>query len=199
MYVPCYTYLYIMFLKLLLNLGIEFGPIVVFLVVSEYTEFFTAVTIFVIVTIIAMIVGQIERKSFAWFPFIVGIIITISGLLTVYFKDPFYIIIKDTLYNAGFAIVLLIGLAYNKPLLKPLFQGLFMMTHRGWTILTIRWTIMFVLLTIGNEIARIHLTPEDWVAYKSLATIATMIFSIYQFRLSKKERLPESSSWGMRI
>lgn len=188
-----------MFFKLLLNLGIEFGPIVAFLVVSEYTEFFKAVTIFVFLTVIAMIVGQLERKSFAWFPFIVGIIVTISGLLTIVFKDPFYIIIKDTLYNAGFAIVLIVGLRYNKALLKPIFKGLFSMTDEGWRILTIRWSVMFILLTIGNEIARAHLTPEDWVMYKSIATIITMFFSVYQFKLSKKERLATASAWGMRV
>jgi len=188
-----------MLLKLLLNLSVEFGPIIVFLITSEYLDFFPAVSIFVITTTAAMIVGQIERKSFAWFPFIVGVSIIITGSLTIVLQDPFYIIIKDTIYNGLFAIVLIIGLYYKKSLLKPLFSGLFAMTEKGWRILTIRWTIMFVFLTIGNEIARAHLTPTDWVMYKTLATIATIIFSLYQFKLSKKERLPESTPWGMRI
>jgi intracellular septation protein len=188
-----------MILKLILNLGIEFGPIIAFLIASEFLPFFPAVSIFVLLTIIAMIVGQIERKSFAWFPFIVGISVVLSGTLTVILKEPFYIIIKDTIYNGLFAVVLIIGLYYKKSLLKPLFEGLFSMTEEGWRILTIRWTIMFILLTIGNEIARINLTPEDWVMYKTLATVATIIFSLYQFKLSKKERLPESSPWGMRM
>lgn len=188
-----------MLLKLLLNLSVEFGPIILFLITSEYLEFFPAVSIFVLATIVAMIVGQIERKSFAWFPFIVGISIIITGSLTIILKDPFYIIIKDTIYNGLFAVILIIGLYYKKSLLKPLFFGLFAMSEEGWRILTIRWTIMFILLTVGNEIARIHLTPTDWVMYKTLATIATIIFSLYQFKLSKKERLPESTSWGMRI
>lgn len=188
-----------MLAKLILNISIEFGPILAFLIISSYTEFFTAVSIFVALTVVAMIVGQIERKSFAWFPFIVGIIITISGLMTVYLHDPFYIIIKDTIYNGGFALILAIGLYYDKPLLKPLFQGLFLMTHKGWTILTIRWMIMFILLTISNEIVRMYATTETWLTYKTLSTIVTIIFSVYQFKLSKQERLPESSPWGMRI
>jgi intracellular septation protein len=183
-----------MLLQLILNLGI-----IVFLIASEYAEFFTAVTIFIILTVISMIVGQIERKSFAWFPFIVGITVTVSGLCTVLLHDPFYIIIKDTIYNAVFAVVLIIGLRYNKSLLKPLFQGLFSMNEKGWRILTMRWTVMFILLTIGNEIARIYLSSSDWVMYKGIATVATMLFSVYQFKLSKKERLPESSPWGMRL
>jgi intracellular septation protein len=189
----------VMFLKLLLNLTIEFGPIFLFLVISQYTEFFTAVSVFIVATIIVMIVSQLERKSFAWFPLIVGIVIVVSGLLTVFLQDPFYIIFKDTIYNTGFALVLSVGLYYDRPLLKPLFQGLFAMTHKGWKILTMRWIIMFVLLAISNELVRIYMSTEDWVVYKSLATITTMIFSVYQFRLAKKERLPEASPWGMRI
>lgn len=188
-----------MLFKLILNLSIEFGPIVAFLIASEYTKFFTAVTIFVVLTIISLVVGQIERKSFAWFPFIVGVTVVVSGLLTLVLHDPFYLIIKDTIYNAIFAIVLVVGLYYKKSLLKPLFQGLFSMNERGWKILTIRWTGMFIVLTIGNEIARMYLSSSDWVRYKSIATVVTMIFSVYQFKLSKKERLSESSPWGMRL
>ncbi len=188
-----------MLLKLLVNLGIEFGPIVAFLVASELTSFLYATTIFVALTILALIVGFIERRELAWFPLIVSLTVIGFGLLTIIFKDPFFIIIKDTLYNGTFAIVLFIGLWKDKALLKPLFRGLFSMTDKGWRILTFRWAIMFVVLTITNEIARVSFDPMIWVDYKALATVATIIFMMYQFRLSKKERLPDSNAWGMRV
>jgi intracellular septation protein A len=62
-----------------------------------------------------------------------------------------------------------------------------------------RWAIFFVLLTISNEVARHFLIPEDWVIFKGISTGITIIFSLYQFRLSKKERLPNSTEWGMKI
>lgn len=185
--------------KLILNLSIEFGPIIAFLIASELTTFIKATTIFVILTFIALIVGFIERRELAWFPLIVAISIIGFGLLTVIFDNPFFIIIKDTIYNGLFALTLLVGSVFNRSLLKPLFRGLFSMTDKGWRILTFRWAIMFVLLTISNEIARIYLVPEKWIIYKGLATLATIIFSLYQFRLSKKERSPDSTPWGMRI
>ncbi len=185
--------------KLILNLSIEFGPIIAFLIASELTTFIKATTIFVILTFIALIAGFIERRELAWFPLIVAISVIGFGLLTVIFDNPFFIIIKDTIYNGLFALTLLVGLAFNRSLLKPLFRGLFSMTDKGWRILTFRWAIMFVLLTISNEIARIYLVPENWIIYKGLATLATIIFSLYQFRLSKKERSPDSTPWGMRV
>lgn len=188
-----------MIAKLILNLSIEFGPIIAFLVASEVTTFIRATTLFVILTSIALIAGFIERRELAWFPLIVAVSVIGFGLLTIILDNPFFIIIKDTIYNGAFALTLFIGLAFSRPLLKPLFKGLFSMTNKGWKILTFRWAIMFVLLTITNEIARIYLVPEKWIIYKGLATLATIIFSLYQFRLSKKERSPDSTPWGMRV
>ena len=185
--------------KLILNLSIEFGPIIVFLVSAEIMSFIKATTIFVVLTLVALIVGFIERRELAWFPLIVGASVLSFGLLTIIFENPFFIIFKDTIYNGAFAIALFIGLYYNKPLLKPLFRGLFAMTDRGWMILTFRWAIMFVLLTISNEFARLYLSPEKWVVYKAFATLSTIAFSLHQFRLSRVERLPEATQWGMRV
>ncbi|MCF7865377.1 MAG: septation protein IspZ [Candidatus Pacebacteria bacterium] len=188
-----------MFVKLFINLFIEFGPIIGFLIASESTSFIKATTIFVALTVIALILGFVERKSLAWFPLIVAIIIVTFGLLTVIFKNPFFIIIKDTLYNGIFAVVLFVGLYYGRLFLKILFGGMFAMTDRGWKVLTFRWATMFTLLAITNEIARSYLDEYGWVDYKFIATLITIIFSLYQFRLSRSERLPSSTPWGMRI
>ncbi len=185
--------------KALLSLSIEFGPIVVFSILSEKIDFILATAIFVLLTIVAFIAGLVERKRVAWFPLIVAVLVVGFGLLTVLLENPFFIIIKDTLYNGVFALVLFIGLAFGKGLLKPLFDSLFAMTNRGWKILSYRWAIMFTLLAIGNEIARANLNPTEWVNYKIIATVCTAAFSLYQFKLSKKHRLPESTEWGMVI
>ncbi len=188
-----------MILKLILNLGIEFGPIIAFLVASEITTFVHATALFVILTVLALVVGFIERSEVAWFPLIVGASIISFGSLTIFFDNPFFIIIKDTLYNSIFALTLFIGLYFKRSLLKPLFKGLFSMTDEGWKILTFRFAVMFTLLAVLNEVARINLLPEKWILYKGVATVATITFSLYQFRLSKKERMPDASEWGMRV
>ncbi len=185
--------------KVLLSLSIEFGPIIVFLVTSELLTFMQAATAFVVATAIALTASYIEQKRIAWFPLIAGAIIIVSGLLTILLDDPFYLIIKDTIYNGVFAVVLIVGLFFRVGILKYLFDGLFAMTDRGWRILSLRWAIMFTLLAVANEVARAQLEPNVWVVFKASATLVTIVFALYQFRLSKKERLPESSPWGMKI
>lgn len=185
--------------KIFLHLAIEFGPILVFSAISGYVGFLPAVAVFVALTTLALVAAFVESRRIAWFPLIVGVIVLGFGFLALALEDPFFFIIKDTLYNGAFALALFAGLAFRRPLLRPLFGDLFAMTDRGWTTLTWRWATMFALLTVANEIARALLSDEAWVGYKVLATVATAAFALYQFRLSRAERLPGSSPWGMRL
>jgi intracellular septation protein len=185
--------------KLVAGLAIEFGPILVFFFAAELMNFISATALFVCATLISLTVSYVKRKHIALFPLIVGIIITTFGLATVFFENPFFIIIKDTAYNGIFAVILFIGLYFKKPLLKPLFDSLFAVTDKGWMILSWRWAWLFTILAVSNELVRMHLTTHGWVVYKMLTTIATIIFMAYQVRLGKKERLPDASAWGIRI
>lgn len=185
--------------KFYLGLLIEFGPILVFLFVSRIYPFNTSVLIFVIATIFALLFNVIKNKKVAWFPLIVALTIIVFGLLSYFLDNPFFIIFKDTLYNLVFGIALLTGVYMKKSLLKPLFESLFDMSDRGWLILARRWGFLFVLLAITNEIARALLTPDQWIMYKGIATVITIVFSLYQFTLSRKHRLPHASPWGVKI
>jgi len=189
-----------MILKLLLNLFIEFGPIISFLIASELLPFVTATIIFLIVTTISLTASLIERGRITYFPLVAGSTVIGAGLLTVFLDNPFFLIVKDTIYNGIFALVLFIGIIfYKKGWLEILFRDLFSLTERGWYILSLRWALLFLLLAVTNELARYFFTPQIWVVYKGVATVATIAFSLYQFRLSKKERAPDASPWGLKI
>lgn len=188
-----------MFSKFLFGVGVEFGPIIVFLIVSIFLSFNNSVLIFVITTIIALLANYIQNKRLAWFPIIVALTIVVFGLLSYFLDNPFFIIFKDTLYNLIFGVILFVGLYYEKNFLKPLFDMLFSMSDRGWDILAFRWACIFIALAISNEIARMILTSEQWIIYKGISTLVTTIFSLYQFTLAKTHRLPGSSPWGINI
>lgn len=186
--------------KALISWTIEFGPIVFFFLVFEKFGFMPATKVFVALTALALLVAFIKERRIAYFPLVAGISVLIFGALTLYLNNPFYLIIKDTFYNGLFGVALLIGLAFGVPLLKNLFGELFAMSDHGWKVLTLRWGIVFILLTIGNEIVRLFYSTEVWVHYKAFSTMLTLFFGVYQFRLSARERIPElSNKWGMRL
>ncbi len=188
------------FWKVALSWGIEFGPIISFFLTSDTLGFMPATIIFVSLTALALIIAYVKDRRIALFPLLAGLSVIGFGALTIVLDNPFFLIIKDTVYNGAFALALAIGLyVYKKPLLKSLFSALFCMTDKGWMILSRRWMVMFILLTLGNEVARVFYEPHIWVFYKMCATLITIVFGFYQLTLSRRERLPHSNKWGMNI
>jgi intracellular septation protein len=187
-----------MFKKALLNLAIELGPIIGFLILVESIDFIVATGWFVVFTALSIALAYYKRRKLAFFPLIVAISVIIFGVLTLYFRDPFFFIFKDTVYNLTFGIAIFAFLTKDIIILKVFFQEVFAMSDTGWVILSKRWGILFLLLAFANEGIRGFLTPEQWALYKLLATSVTTIFGVYQFTLTKKYRLPEASSWGLR-
>ncbi len=186
--------------KIATNWITEFGPIVAFFITSEFFGLVVGSSVFVTTTILALIVACIREKRLALFPLLAGISVIVFGVATVFFQNPFFIIIKDTFYNGIFALALFIGLVFlKKSFLKNLFGSLFKMTDRGWRILTIRWCVMFALLAISNEIVWRFYDTDMWLTYKMFATLITIIFGFYQITLSRRERLPEANKWGMNV
>ncbi len=187
-----------MFKKLFVGLLIEFGPIVGFFLIAPKMGFMLSTGLFVALTAISLGYAFVKEKRVAYFPLIAGLSVILSGVATLTFDEPLFLIVKDTIYNGAFAIVLIAGLLKGKGLLKPLFKSLFAMNDTGWKILSLRWAILFILLAVGNEIVWRNYDEITWVAYKGYSTFVTIIFAVYQFRLSKKYRLSESNVWGMR-
>lgn len=192
-----------MYKNIFISWSIEFGPIVVFFLALNFLEnndrgFILSTSIFTICTLVALIVSYIHEKRIAWFPLIAGITVICFGLLTYIFQKPIIFILKDTFYNGAFALALLGGAFYKKAFLKKLFETLFDMKDEGWYILSIRWGIFFLLLTISNEITWRFFSQNIWVIYKFWSTIITIIFGFYQITLSRKYRNEKANKWGMR-
>jgi intracellular septation protein len=183
--------------------SIEFGPIALFFVAlsllgSEDMGFLISTAIFTFFTAVALLASYILEKRIAWFPLIAGASVLFFGCITLVFKNPELFMLKDTFYNGFFAIFLLGGALLKKAMLKPLFIGLFDIQEKAWFILSVRWGLFFLLLTISNEMIWHNYSNDVWVSYKFWSTIATAIFGLYQITLSRKYRNESASAFGLR-
>jgi intracellular septation protein len=187
-------------LELLFNLVVEFGPLVLFLVMFEFFNFQVATIILVVTTFVVMISGYIIQKRIALFPLFASGSVVVFGLATIFLKDANFIIIKDSLFYGIFGSIIIISLLMNRLVLKDLFYKLFAISDRGWKIVSWRWGIFMILLAVSNEIFRIGFSETIWVRYKTYALLVLIIFSGYQMLLSRRERtLGKSNAWGFRI
>ncbi len=184
-------------IKFAINALTEFVPVALFIVATEIFSFSFGVKVLIVSALTALLVSYFLEKRIPVFGIFAASTILFFGALTLIFHNPFFIIIKDTLYYFFFAIAISVGLLQKKYVLRFFFGDFFAMTERGWKILSMRWFFFFVLLGIGNEVSRMMFTPPVWALYKLFAVIATWIFGFYQLTLTKKERLPEASSWGL--
>lgn len=185
--------------ELIANAIAEFAPIVTFVVASEFLGFITAIGWLIVVATLSFLLEWYLANRVPKFGLVASGTILLFGLMSIITNDEFFIMVKDTLYALSFGIALLIGQLFGRSYLKALFGDFFAITESGWRTLTMRWTVFFFFLAIGNEAARTHLTPEMWVYYKFLALFVTWIFGFYQFTLARRERLPEANEWGLRI
>lgn len=180
------------------NIVSEFAPIVTFVAISELSGFMHALRALIVVALFSLLLSWFVEKRIPKFGMIASGTIMLFGALSVATHNPFYIIIKDTLYSFTFGLALLIGLLNGRSYLKSLFGEFFSISEKGWMILTYRWVIFFFLLAISNEIVRRILVPQTWVIYKLCSLLVTWIFGFYQFTLLRRERLPDASRWGFR-
>lgn len=188
-----------MYTRLFVNMLCEFVPIALFVIQSELSGFVSAVCTLIITTVIATIVSWVTERHIPKFGIVAAGTIVFFGVLTIIFQNPFFIIIKDTLYYLGFAVAILIGLYFKKSVFKSFFGDFFAITATGWRILEIRWAGFFFLLAIGNEVARTSLLPEAWAVYKLIIVCVTWVFGFYQLKVTKKYRLPDATPLGLRI
>jgi intracellular septation protein len=177
---------------------IEFGPLTIFFITSCFADFYTAATALVLATLAALILSAIRYRRFAAFSFLCSIFVLVCGTATVYFHDPRWIVIEYTASNLIFAIGLLGGWARGRPILRDLFGHMFLISETGWLLLTWRWGICFLVAAVTNQLWW-HFYPDEqlWAAFRFVSTLAIFIFGMLQFFVSKRERLPGSSPWGL--
>jgi intracellular septation protein len=183
--------------KLFLNILCEFGPIIAFLVAYSLISFEAGTIAMIVSVIIALFALWTTEHHLPLFAILSTLTVVIFGGISLFVHIPGIFILRDTIFDAAFAIVLFISVYNGKPLLKIFFKNVFAITDKGWQTLTLRWAYFFLILAAVNEWVRRHLTADEWVEIKVYMIFATLIFGFYQFTLSRRERLPDATPWGL--
>jgi intracellular septation protein len=185
--------------KLALNLFIEFGPILLFFIVFNVFDFITATIVLVGIVFVAFLLSIYLEGRIAVFSLCASGSIIIFGGATILFSNPTFLIFKDTLFWGIFGLIILVYYLRGVFILKKLFISIFDITDKGWKVVTIRWMVFAFMLAFSNQLALWYFTPAQWVIYKMITLIAFVLFSMWQFTLSRTERNVHASSWGMRL
>jgi intracellular septation protein len=186
--------------RLTMSAFLELLPVIVAVMALPRYGFEGAVVALVLATVVSVGSLFFLERRIPRFGLFSAISVVLLGGITVYTDDPNFIILLDTAGAFGFAALLLVGkLVFKVLILKHFFSPYFAITDRAWHMLTYRWSVLFILLGLGNEYVRLFRTPEEWVVWNGLAALIATLFGVYQFTLSRRERLPDASPWGLRV
>ncbi len=186
-------------LKTLAYFLLECAPMIVYYVVSFYTDFRTSTALYVLATLVVVILMLILQKRLPYLSLIFGFFVIAAGIATVFSNNPDIIILSDSIYFLLGATVLGISLYRRRTLLEVLFAPSFAITSTGWRVLTILWMSIFIIAGVTNEIVRLTMTPEWWIGFQFWRGCAITIVSVLFFFVSRHYRLPEASPWGIRL
>jgi intracellular septation protein len=187
----------------IIKMALELGPLVVFFIVNAkgedilaafpvLSQWFTqpiifATAVFMAAMVISLLLSWVLLRRIAVMPLVTGAVVLIFGGLTLYFQDATFIKMKPTIVNTLFGVTLLGGLAFGQSLLKYVFGEVYKLEPKGWTILTLRWGLFFILLAVMNEVVWRTQSTDFWVAFKVWATMPlTIVFAALQLPVLTK-------------
>ena len=169
---------------------IELIPLAFFFIIYSLSNLYLAASISVFISLITLCFFKYYENRvsiFAIFSLFIGIVFTLLSLLL---QNPVLIKIQPTIFNGCFAILLLGGVFKDISIMKYFFSYQFNLNSKTWFILSKRWGLFFLILSISNEIIWRYFSEEQWVYYKTfIASSAVMIFILLQVPITLKGRI----------
>ena len=178
---------------------LELGPLLAFFITNgncqrlleycavETQRLFVGTGVFMIATAICLPLYRLLEKRWPIMPLVGGFFILVFGGLTLWLQDEIFIKMKPTIVNTLFSTILIAGLLFGRPLLKLMFGAAFRLTNEGWTILTRRWAVFFLVLAVVNEVMWRFFSTDTWIASKmALSMPLTLVFALAQTPLLKR-------------
>jgi intracellular septation protein len=179
------------------NILSEFGPLVTMFIVNGLYGINAGTWALLITTVmaIAAMVYMFGRPPV--FPLIASTVTIVFGALTLITKDPMWVQIKVTIFNALFAGFLFLGLWLNRNFFQYVFEKTFHYTKEGWDQFTRSFAWFFLFTAVLNEVVRLVFKDDHvyqilghsmsgvdvWIAFKLF--IVLPMSGLYAWLLTK--------------
>lgn len=170
------------------SLGISYGPLLIFFLAYKFSNVFVGTAAFMAAIVAAVAVSKIKLGRVEPMLWLSAILVVGFGGLTIWLHDQRFIQIKPTIIYALLGVLLLIGLAMGKPLLRYVLEaGYDGLSEKGWRVMSLSWGLFFVAMAIINEVIRAVFDFDTWLLIKVWALpILSVIFAVATVPLLSK-------------
>ena len=172
----------------------DFGPLLLFFGAFKLYGLMTATAVIVVASLVALAVIWFVERQVPMMPLVTAAVVAVFGGLTLWLQDETFIKMKPTIVQGIFAAVLLGGLAFGRPLLKPLLGRMMPLTDAGWRGLTLRYGLFFVVMAVLNEIVWRTQSTDFWFNFKVFGiTALTFAFILTQMPFINRHMTADAS------
>jgi intracellular septation protein len=168
----------------------DYGPIAVFFIAYVMADLLWATGALMAATAVALAMSLAVARRVPLMPLITAGVVAVFGGLTLALQDDTFIKMKPTIVQILFAAILLGGLAFGRPLLKPLMGTAWSMDDQGWRKLTFRFGLFFLAMAGLNEAVWRTQSTDVWVSFKVFGLLGlTLLFALAQTPLMRRHHL----------
>jgi len=170
-----------------MNLLFEFLPLILFLGAFLYKDIYFALIVLMIAMPIGLLVKFVRTRKFDKMYFWSTVFLLVAGTMTLYFRNPYFLYWKPTVFYWAVAVVFLgsfwVG---EQPLVQRFFglvEGISLqrITRQQWNKLNFVWVVFFVLAGLLNIYVAYNFSEATWVKFKVFGLMAlTFVFIVVQ-------------------
>lgn len=169
---------------------IEYGPLGVFFATYWIAGIFAATAAIMVATVTALAIAWVTERRIPKVPLVSGVLLMVFGGLTLWFQNETFLKMKPTIIYVLFAAVLIGAVALRRSPLKALLGHALELDDKGWTSLTVRFGLFFLVMAGLNELVWRTQSTDFWVNYKVFGSIGLMfLFFILQAPLIQRHQL----------
>ncbi len=171
----------------------DYGPLIVFFIAYVRFDLMAATAALMAATAVALALSLFFERRIPMMPVITATVVGIFGGLTLWLDDEMFIKLKPTIVQGLISAVLLVGLMFGKPLLRPVMGTTWPMDDVGWRRLTFRFGCFFAVMAVVNEIVWRTQSTDTWVAFKVFGLMGmTFVFGLFQMPLLNRHHIPDA-------
>lgn len=170
-----------------MNLLFEFLPLILFLGAFFYKGIYFALVVLMIAMPVGLLVKYVRTRKFDKMYFWSTVFLLVAGALTLYFRNPFFLYWKPTIFYWVVAVAFLGSFWVGEQPLVQRFFGLVdgmpvdKISRSQWNRLNLVWVLFFVAVGILNIYVAYNFSQETWVEFKVFGLMAlTFVFMLVQ-------------------
>ena len=132
--------------------AVDYGPLAIFFATYLGAGLMAATAAIIGASLMAAALAWTLQRRVPLIPLITAGVVAVFGGLTLWLQDETFIKLKPTIVQLLFAAILLGGLVFDRPLLKPLLGKMMPpMSDRAWRRFTLRYGLFFIAMAALNE------------------------------------------------